>query len=290
MSAGAGKLEVRDVKPHIGSIIEVDRQVLFDDEELIPRCRQLLDERGVLVFPRLHLSDAEQLELTDRMGTRINLAPKDGVGIPGSNFSAQDVYTVTLDPEINDQPEYVHGTFFWHMDGMTVDVPPPKATLLSCRKTSAKGGQTEFASTFAGYEMLPDEDKEEIEGLRAVHSLFSSMRNITDAPTEEERARWGRVPVRDHPIVWKRRSGRRSLVIGNTTDRVLDMPLHEGRALLVRLLEWTAQPDFSYRHTWQEGDLVIWDNCGVLHRALPYDQGSGRRMHRTSLEGDEAIV
>jgi len=67
------------------------------------------------------------------------------------------------------------------------------------------------------------------------------------------------------------------------------MPLAEGRALLARLLEWTAQPAFTYRHQWQEGDLVIWDNCGALHRVIPYASDSGRTMHRTSVAGVEAV-
>jgi alpha-ketoglutarate-dependent taurine dioxygenase len=63
------------------------------------------------------------------------------------------------------------------------------------------------------------------------------------------------------------------------------MPVYEGRALLARLLDWTAQPDFNYRHEWSVGDLVVWDNCGALHRVIPYAADSGRRMHRTSVAG-----
>jgi alpha-ketoglutarate-dependent taurine dioxygenase len=59
---------------------------------------------------------------------------------------------------------------------------------------------------------------------------------------------------------------------------------------LARLLEWTAQPAFTYRHHWQEGDLVVWDNCGALHRVIPYSADSGRTMHRTSVAGVEAVA
>ncbi len=67
------------------------------------------------------------------------------------------------------------------------------------------------------------------------------------------------------------------------------MPLAEGRALLTRLLEWSVQPDFTYRHPWREGDFVVWNNCGSLHRVIPYDRHSGRTMHRTSVLGTEMI-
>jgi alpha-ketoglutarate-dependent taurine dioxygenase len=115
------------------------------------------------------------------------------------------------------------------------------------------------------------------------------MRSVVDSPTSEDLARWGRSPVKEHPLVWSRRSGRKSLIIGNTAERVVGMPLPDGRALLARLLEWTAQPDFQYSHEWEEGDLVLWDNCGTLHRVVPYARDSGRTMHRTTIAGDEAV-
>jgi alpha-ketoglutarate-dependent taurine dioxygenase len=68
------------------------------------------------------------------------------------------------------------------------------------------------------------------------------------------------------------------------------MPVAHGRALLTRLVEWAAQPDFTYRHHWQEGDLVIWDNPGALHRVVPYTADSGRTMHRTSIAGNDPVI
>ena len=96
------------------------------------------------------MSDAGQLAFTDRLGTRVNFTRN----VPGGNEAAPDVYKITLDPKVNPQPEYVQGTFFWHMDGLNSDIPPPKATMLSCRRASKRGGQTQFASTYAGYESL----------------------------------------------------------------------------------------------------------------------------------------
>jgi alpha-ketoglutarate-dependent taurine dioxygenase len=93
-----------------------------------------------------------------------------------------------------------------------------------------------------------------------------------------------------HPLVWTHRSGRKSLVIGSHADSIVGQPIPHGRSLLVRLQEWAAQPDLSYRHEWQEGDLVIWDNCGVMHRVVPYDENSGRMMHRTTIMGEERVA
>jgi alpha-ketoglutarate-dependent taurine dioxygenase len=93
----------------------------------------------------------------------------------------------------------------------------------------------------------------------------------------------------EHPLVWTHKTGRKSLVLAATADHIVGMPRADGRALLARLLQWTVQPDFTYSHEWEKGDLVIWDNCGTLHRAIPYDSKSGREMHRTSLAGEEPL-
>jgi len=275
-------MKVEDVKPTIGSIVHVERSALFS-EETAQRCLELLEERQVLVFPRINLSDEEQLAFTDKLGARVNFTNR----VPGGDKEAKGVYTITLDPKINTEPEYVLGTYFWHMDGITVPIPPPKASVLSARRVAPKGGQTEFASTYAAYQALPEEEKAELEGLRVLHSVTAAVREVA---TPESLDPYRRDLKQEQPLVWKRKSGRKSLIIGYTADYVVNMPKADGRALLARLLEWTAQPAFTYRHYWQEGDLVVWDNCGALHRVIPYAADSGRTMHRTSVAGVEAVA
>jgi alpha-ketoglutarate-dependent taurine dioxygenase len=273
--------KVEPVKPAIGAVVKVERAGLFD-EGVVGRCGELLEQHGALVFPRMGLTDEEQLAFTDKLGARVNFTTT----VAGGDADTQDVYTITLDPKRNPEPEYVLGTFFWHMDGITSDIPPPKATVLTCRQTAPKGGQTEFASTYAAYEALPAEEKAELEGLRVVHSVTAAVREVA-SPEELEPHKRGF--KHEHPLVWTHKSGRKSLLIGYTADYVVGKSKAEGRALLARLLEWTAQPAFTYRHQWQEGDLVVWDNCGALHRVIPYATDSGRRMHRTSVAGVEAV-
>ena len=276
------KVQAENIKPAIGSIVRFERSALLD-EDVVERCLELLDERQVLVFPRINLSDKEQLAFTDKLGARVNFTNR----VPGGDRAAKDVYTITLDPKINNEPEYVLGTYFWHMDGVTVDMPPPKASVLSARKVAPKGGQTEFASTYAAYQALPEEDKAELEGLRVLHSVTAAVREVASPESLDP---YRRELKHEHPLVWKRKSGRKSMIIGYTADYVVNLPRADGKALLARLLEWTAQPAFTYRHYWQEGDLVVWDNCGALHRVIPYSADSGRTMHRTSVAGVEAVA
>lgn len=277
-------IRFKDIKPKIGSRVEWDSRDDVFRPESAKLIREKIEERTVLVFPKLNLTDEEQLALTDMMGGKVKLT---------GQFNVQDtdenVYQVTLDKKINPQPEYVLGTYFWHMDGMPVDVPPPFATLLSARKVSATGGQTEFASTYAAWEGLPDEEKAEIDGLRAIHSVKSSMIPLFGAiPEDQYQKVIGIKGERERPLVWHRDNGRKSLLIGSTAERIVGRPIPEGRALLWRLIEWAAQPDYSLRHDWEEGDFVIWDNTGAMHRARPYDAESGRMLHRTTLMGTES--
>jgi alpha-ketoglutarate-dependent taurine dioxygenase len=280
-------IRFENLKDKVGSRVVWDDRADVFTPEAAQAIRAKVEERTVLVFPELNLTNEEQLQLTDLIGTRQSLGRAAGAGTGESD----EIYEVTLDPKITPQPEYVLGTFFWHMDGITVDGAPPFATLLSARRTSAKGGQTEFASTYAAYEGLPEDEKAELEGLRGVHSVRASLREIADAIPEKVRdAVIGIGLIKDHPLVWTHKSGRKSMVIGTTCDHVADMSIPNGRALLRRLQEWAAQPEFTYRHQWQPGDFVVWDNTGAMHRVIPYEMSSGRMMHRTTIAGQEAIA
>lgn len=273
-------IKYEPIKSSIGVVIHADKAAL-EDQAFASQVMELVLQHGVVVFPKINLTDAEQLAFTDKLGARVNFT----TNVPGADATERDVYTVTLDPKINTQPEYVLGTFFYHMDGMATDgIPPPRATVLSCRRKAPKGGQTEFASTVAAFEALPKAEQEELEKLRVVHSLVAGVREVQDAVNVDPNRRGLKA---ERPLVWKKPDGRKSLLIGYTADEIVGMTKAEGRALLIRLTEWAAQPAFTYSHEWSEGDLVIWDNCGMLHRVIPYTSDSGRRMHRTSIAGTE---
>jgi len=273
-------LKVEVLKPAIGAKVHLDRSQI-GDPDVSQELLGLLEQHTVLVFPKIGLTDSEQLALTDSLGHRVNISAQ----IPGRRDSAA-VYQVTLNKGAAIEPEYVLGTFFWHMDGLTVNVPPPKATILSARRLSAKGGQTEFASTRAAYEALSAEEKADLKDVRVLHTVTASVREVVPAEALDEARRALR---HEHPLIWTRSNGKKSLLIGYTGDQVIGMSQAEGRALLARLLEWTVQPAFAYRHNWQEGDCVVWDNTCALHRVIPYGKDSGRMMHRTTIAGVEAV-
>jgi alpha-ketoglutarate-dependent taurine dioxygenase len=267
---------IEPIKPLIGGRVRVDRKRLCDDD-VVEAVRAALEDRLVLVFPELGASDEEQLAFTDRLGGRINFTRQ----VQGE----RDVYKVTLDREIHDAPAYVLGTFFWHIDGVHSDIPLPKGTLLSARKLSDAGGRTEFANLYAAYEKLPEAEKREIDALWGIHTLEASVRPVYGNVPPEKQKHFRGTPM-EHPLVWTHDDGRKSLLIGTHADGVVGMPGPHGRALLWRLQQWAAQPDFVYGHDWKIGDLVVWNNQGLMHRVTPYTDPR-RIMHRTSLGGTE---
>lgn len=244
-------------------------------------CLEALEVHGVLVFRELNLDDAAQVALTRLLGEPVVLRSGQG--------PFPEIFTVTLDPRVNRAAEYLKGTFWWHIDGATDDVPT-RASLLSARSVADEGGDTEFAGTYAAYDALPAAEQARCRELRVVHSLEAAQRPVVPDASPEQLAAWRSAGSKQQPLVWHHASGRRSLVLGVTADYVVGMGLDEGRALLARLLEWSTQPRFVYRHHWRVGDLVIWDNRGTMHRVVPYSPTSKRRMHRTTLVGDEAIA
>jgi alpha-ketoglutarate-dependent taurine dioxygenase len=259
-------------------VLGVDRDRLLEDDAFPEWCLRVLDENGALVFRDLHLDDETQVAFSRKLG-RVELV---GRG------DRPEIFRVTLDPAKNPVAEYLRGTFDWHLDGATDDIPI-MATVLSAHAVAASGGETEFASTYAAYDALSAAEQEELLQVRVVHSLEAAQRLVIPDPSPEEVATWRKRPAKVHPLVWRHRSGRRSLVLGATASHVEGMAFDEGRALLLELLDRSTAPELVYRHEWKVGDLVIWDNRGVLHRACRYDASSARDMHRTTIAGDEPI-
>ena len=272
------RLVIEQIKPKIGARVLVDRQALLSGEHAADLL-DLLEQRGVLVFPRVSFTEDEQIAFTNTLGK-----------FTKEIFGAQ-VYKVSLDPTVTATAEYLKGAFYWHFDG-SMSPMPIRASILSAKVLSETGGNTEFCNTYAAYEALPAEEKRMIENLRVVHSNTSAQLCVEPEPTLEQWKGWKAVGVgrKELPLVWTHRSGRKSLVIGNTAYHVVGMDPLEGKELLVHLRDWATQPEFRYCHEWTVGDAVMWDNTGTLHRATPYPLDSGRLLNRTKLEGEEAIV
>jgi alpha-ketoglutarate-dependent taurine dioxygenase len=273
----AASLTVEPIKPLIGSRILNSKKELLQGV-FAKEIRELLEQRGVLVFPKIQFTDEEQIAFTNTLG---KFQPEREGGT---------VFKVTLDTKENPHSaEYLKGSLYWHLDGTMNDVPI-LASLLSSKKLASSGGNTGFCSTYAAYDHLPAEKKAELEGLRVMHSVWATVFYYEPEPSLAKLKGMQAIGERELPLVWKHRSGRKSLIIGCTAQRVLDMHPMKSAELLVGLREWATSEQFSYSHEWSVGDLVMWDNTGTLHRAEPYDLKSGRLLHRTKLAGEEPFA
>lgn len=269
-------LKTRDVKPKIGTEILSDKEVLLSGVHA-EKIRELLEQRGVLVFPKINFSDEEQLKFTKTLG---NVAKERG---------GEEIFPISLDPNVSSGVEYLKGSLYWHFDG-TMQPMPILASILSAKVLSPTGGNTEFANTYAAYDDLPEDEKAKLEGLRVVHSAWNSLFYYDPEPNQEKLEQFISVGEVELPLVWKHRSGRKSLVLGCTARHVVGMDHKESALLLNGLREWATSEPYHYSHTWSVGDTVMWDNTGTLHRATPYDPNCGRELRRTKLEGEESIA
>ena len=271
----ASALRTEAIKPGIGTRVLSPKDDLLSGR-LSADLLDLLERRGVLVFPELHLTDPEQIAFTDALGGSAKEI-KEGA-----------VFQVTFDEKINDRvAEYLKGSLYWHIDG-TMNPVPIRASMLTAKVLAPEGGDTDFANTANAYDALPQAKKDEIEDLRVVHSLWRSQLYHTPEPTMEQLDDWQARGEAELPLVCRHKSGRRSLILGNTAHYVVGLPHKDSHHLLNELRNFATRPEFSYRHQWKVGDTVIWDNRTSLHRATPYDAYSGRMMHRTILDGTEA--
>jgi taurine dioxygenase len=239
-------------------------------------------DHHIVVFRDQDLSRDEQLAFTRQFGDieehvgRHTAAARYGLVHMVTNLGDDGQPTTRLTQS---------GNYHWHTD-KSYHAVPSLMTLLHAKELPPEGGDTQFANMAMAYEALPDTMKRRIAGLRAVHSWAASRRRAGAPPPSEIEMR-ERPPVA-HPLVRTHpETGAKTLYIGNHASHIEGMPEDEGEALLLELLEHATTPQFVYTHYWQDGDLIMWDNRVLLHRALAnYEMATHRRvLHRTVVTG-----
>ncbi|HET7881946.1 MAG TPA: TauD/TfdA family dioxygenase [Acetobacteraceae bacterium] len=175
--------------------------------------------------------------------------------------------------------------FNWHTDQSFRD-KPSALTMLYGVEIPATGGDTQFANMYAAYDDLSDDMKQRLDGMKVVHRYRPSRQGVTgrQLTADEEKA----LPEVLHPIVRTHpETGRRALYLNrNRMDRIPGLEHEACEALLDELVDHATQPKYQYRHKWQPGDVVIWDNRCTMHKANgDYPQGARRVMHRMTTVG-----
>jgi len=239
-------------------------------------------DHHILVFRDQDLSKDAQLEFTLQFGEiEEHVARHSAAGRYGL------VHMVTnVDEDGNPTAKLSQvGNYHWHTD-KSYHAVPSLMTLLHAKELPPEGGNTQFANMAMAYDALSDEMKRRVADLRVVHSWAASRRRA-GAPPPSEVEMTERPPV-VHPLVRTHpETGAKTLYIGNHASHVEGLAEAEGDALLQDLLEHATQPQFVYTHHWRDGDLVMWDNRCLLHRALAnYEMAKHRRvLHRTVVTG-----
>jgi taurine dioxygenase len=181
--------------------------------------------------------------------------------------------------------------FTWHTD-TSYRQRPSRCSLLYAKEVPQRDGKplgdTVFANTVAAYEALPEAMKRRLAGLKAIHR-YSSRRRVDNSPRPKlSAAQLAETPDIAHPIVRTHPyTGRKALyVTAGECVGIEGMPEDEALGLIDELDAHCVRPEFCYRHRWQVGDLVMWDNASAMHLAIcDYALPERRLMHRTTVIG-----
>ena len=233
-------------------------------------------EYALLIFPQQHLTRSEQIAFTERFGDLEVDVPISNVKPDGSVCAADEPMGKALET-----------ARFWHCDNSYLSVQA-KAIVFSSHILPAAETQTGFADMRAAYEALDEATRARLAGLSAYHAphkATEALRGGHDVLGEAESEFAQSVPS-DPPlrplVVHHPETGRASLLIGAHAYRIPGMDAAAAERLLQGLVDDACQSPRIYHHTWTLGDVVVWDNRCLLHRAVPWDLAEPRAMHLTA--------
>ena len=250
--------------------------------EVAERLRAAIVRYHVIVVRDQHL-DADGQEAFSRCFGEVQEHVgrlKDGSRLP----PVHEISNVGDDGRPTDKP-YLHATAYWHTDGAHFPVPP-SYTILHAVELPPIGGDTAFADMISAFAALPEARQRELERMRAVHSYGEKHLNIGGPPGKEAEIR--DAPPVTHPLVRTDPvTGAKALYIGMYAVRIPGMEDEAARLLLRELLDHATQPEFVFTQKWRPGDLIMWDNRCLLHRAVGnFEMSKHRRiMRRTVVKG-----
>jgi taurine dioxygenase len=274
-------ITIAPLSPHTGAEVRgIDLREPVDGETRAALNRAFV-ERSVLVVRDQHLTPPELLQAAHLFG---EVFPQHN-----TKFALPEcplVHYISNQDKFPDGRRYIPGEGY-HTDHSN-DATPPKATLLHAVELPDRGGDTQYVNMHLAYDELSEAMKRRIGDLRAVHVYQSrhsarKLMGLTDEAKQKVPEQVTHPIVRTHP-----ESGRKSLYINPIRiESIPGMEEKDALALLDGLLEHATQEKHQYRHRWQPGDFVMWDNRCLLHKANgDYDMSQRRYLYRLMLKGD----
>jgi taurine dioxygenase len=283
-------MKVRPLSPSFGAeIVGVDLSAQLDDATFAA-IEKAFNECSVLLFRGQRVGDAEHVRFSRRFGElEIHVLREFVKPLHPELYVLSNIVENGRAIGIKDAGNY------WHTD-LSYTSSPSRGSIMQAIEVplSSDGtplGDTQFASTAAAYDALPADMKVRLAGLRAVHRFWDRYlreRKLAGSDVVISDERRAKTPDVVHPVVRTHPyTGRKCIYVNEGfTIGIEGMPDAEARALLNELFEHCTRPEFTYRHQWRTGDVVMWDNCATLHRAtVDFAWPQRRLMQRTTLKG-----
>ena len=272
------ELKTTPLTPNFG--VEVSGLALADfvPSGRFEELRALFDEHSALLFRRQDFDDAAHLELARAFGPIEDRKADERE--EGEEFVIPQVTNVTADSslagDIDMHQLHLESNFLWHSDS-TFIMPPALTNILTARVVTTEGGATELASTRAAWAAMPDDLRQRIEGRGIWHHYSVSRAKIS--PELAKHPMFHKWPATHLKSVWTNpANGREALYLASHAYKVDGYDDAQSVALLDELIEYCTQPEFVYSHTWDVGDVLVWDQRAVMHRGTPWPQEQPRTL------------
>lgn len=254
------------------------------DDSLFAELYRAWLQYALLIFPGQHLSDAEQVVFARRFGDLVE------------GLEAVELSNVLPDGRLRDAPDddmmkIIRGNMHWHQDNTYMPLQA-KGAVFSAKVVPTAQGDTAFADMRAAWDALDENTREQIAGLYAHHSLAHSQRQLGEETkgNDSEYIGYGldveNTPLRPllkiHP-----ETGRKTLAVGRHAYGIPGLSEEESTELLENLVQFSVSDEHrTYQHRWNQGDLVVWDNRCLLHRACAWDYAEPRVMLHSRIAGN----
>jgi taurine dioxygenase len=279
--ASTDTITITPLSDHTGvEVSGVDLSKPVDEATRI-RLNKAFSDHSVLVMRDQKLSPDQMLAAVNLFGD-VFFQQNTRFALP----ECPEIHYISNQDTYEDGSRYIPGAGY-HSDHSNA-AEPPKATVLLALELPDSGGDTQFVNMQEAYDGLSNDMKRRVDGLKAVQVYQSShsARKLTGLSEENKK----RVPdsvvhpmVRTHP-----ETGRKGLFINPIRiENIVGMDNAEALPLLDELLAHATQDKYQYYHKWRVGDLAMWDNRCLLHKANPdYDMNQMRYLYRVMLKGD----
>ena len=271
-------LEIKPLSPSFGAEVAGLALADFIPSGRFAELRALFEEHSVLLFRAQELSDASHLELAQAFGPIEDRKADERK--PGEKYEIPKVTNEQADSSLKEEKDlhklHLESNFLWHAD--STFMPEPALTnIITARVVSSEGGATELASTRAAWAAMPEELRSKIRGRGIRHHYSTSRAKIS--PELAKHPMFHKWPATRWNAIWENPvNGREALYIASHAFEVDGYDTKESETLLEELMDFCTQPEFTYAHQWDVGDVLIWDQRAVLHRGRPWPYEQPRTL------------